>query len=160
MDWVQHVIALTSAVIGGMLVILSERLARREDARERRSETIVSLYTEFFVCFQMALHHNESYWADLRADSAAAEGEKSRESRLAAETALREAAWRLLLRERDDEQQARIESLARAFDEENEDIRDPETVAAEYPRTAERLRTEIREIVDRMQDIHRQQLDL
>lgn len=163
MDWVQSLFSLLSAVVGGALVLLGERLRSRDETKGRRAETIISLYTDFFVTFQIALHHEEGYWSgkafEARGEGTFTDSEKARDARSSSEAAFREAAWRLRLRVRDKVQQERIENLARAFDDDF-DFHEIDIIALDYPDMAKNLRASAHEIVERMQELHRDTLDL
>lgn len=162
MDWIQPITNLCSAIVGGVLVILGDRIRQQHETRDKKVDTIISLYTDFFVQFQLALHHNEAFWSgarwQLEGKGESQETERGREGRFRSETAFREAAWRLRLRETDRDQQQRIESLARAFDDEVEDAGEFDAAAFGFDAKAKELREEARLVVDRMQRIHKRTL--
>lgn len=164
MDWSQHVVPLVSAVIGGVLVIIGQRLQTREQSRQNRADQIVALYTDFLVRFQMTLHHHETYWSgamwSLEHGESFRESDKAREARVAAESGFREAASRLRLRERDKFQQEQIDLLSRAFDRDIENVCDYNDMAIGFKGTARALRDQAGAIVSRMQDLHRKTLDV
>jgi len=164
MDWVQHLISLAAAIVGGVLVIVGDRWRTKHEANSRRAETLVKLYTDFLVAFQAALHANEAFWSGIafmaEGKGTYKESDEARAKRNVAESDFRDAAWALRLRERDEAQQARIEAIVRAFDDDPDEAGGMDAYAFEYPASAKKLRDEARVIVNAMQEIHRKTLNL
>jgi hypothetical protein len=164
MDWLQHLVALASAIVGGVLVIVGDRWRTGHDANMRRAESVVCLYTNFLVAFQAALHANESFWNGIifecEGKGSYKESEESRAKRIKAESNFRDAAWTLRLRERDTAQQARIEAIVVAFDDDPDDYGGMMDYAFIYSNLANKLRDDVRTIINEMQQIHRKKLSL
>ncbi len=163
MDWAQQLASVLSAVVGGALVIAADRVRWNAEYKSKRSETILTLYSDFFVAFQVALHHNDLFWSGVRwvaeGKGPYTEPPAARAARESAEAAFRDAAWRLRLRVKAEDQQRLIESLAKAFDVDFEEPGDEDGYAFDFPAKATAFRDMARVVLDRMQRVHHRVLN-
>jgi hypothetical protein len=158
MDWVQGLFNLLSACVGGAIAILVQRYSSRDEARIRAMDGLADIYTDFMVAFHTALLANEDYYESVRLRNErgwdSKESDETRKARVEAEQRFREAVWRLRVRERDPEQKKELEAMARVFDSGVEEFDMQDSIADEYPRTADALRAKAAAIIDRMQTLH------
>lgn len=158
MDWLSHLFSLLSAVVGGVLVLLADRWRIKRDADSRKAETVIQLYTRFLTSFHNALRLNQGFWSGIEHEAEGhgpyLESEQHRAERAQAESELRDAVWALVLRERNAEQQARIEAFANAFDDGPDHPDGMVDFAYAYPERTRQLRQDAKELLGAMQKIH------
>jgi hypothetical protein len=168
MDWTEKLFVAGMTALGGVLVKASDYLLGRKASRTRKAEALVELYADFMVSFHAALDLTASFCARVvqeeKKQGKYDEPSKAKKHRQNAEKRFRELAWRLRFLEPDSEQAERIEKLVIAFEKDFDLSADEHSwedyleAAKGFPKTAEDLRKQAKQLVEGMRAIHRNRL--